>query len=216
LSWDRTSSASSIRTFWRRLDYAVHPDDAEALGLHKGTFNLDFPPPSFIGDVDNAPVVILMLNGGYDPSRTPAEFSDPADCAEYLQWLKGERTEVPRNLSRYYTQHAVFPWVQEGKVVIVNAVAYRSPQLRAKPENKWLQTQLPSAIAHRQWLQEEVLPAAARGARLVVAHRCRLWDFSKRKAAGLANVYHSLNPVSPYLSKPMIEKIRSWMLEKAI
>jgi hypothetical protein len=108
---------SSVRQFWRRLDSTVHPDDEPYFRANHHTFNLDFPPPAFIGDVDNAPVVILMLNGGYDRDRTPKEFAEPHDCAEYLSWIKGERSQFLKNLSAYYTESPEFPWVREGKAV---------------------------------------------------------------------------------------------------
>lgn len=55
------------------------------------------PPPAFIGDVDHAPVVILMANGGFDAENTPAEFPEPADRDEYVAWLHGPSNEMPRN-----------------------------------------------------------------------------------------------------------------------
>jgi hypothetical protein len=173
--------ASSIRRFWKRLEGAVHPDDVLVLKSIPHTFNLDFPPPAFIGDVDNAPIVILMGNGGYN-SDTPLEFPDRTDHDEYIQWLRGERVEVPRNLAAYYTKHRLFPRVRQGKVVIVNAVAYRSTT--TAKEVREVAGGLPSAIAHREWLRHELLPAAAKGTRLVIVHRCGLWNFPAKDAKG--------------------------------
>lgn len=174
---------SSIRKFWRRLEKTVHPDDAEVLSRHEHTFNLDFPPPAFIGDVDNAPIVILMANGGYDPHKitgTQSEFLEPSDFAEHLQMLQSERICIPRRLSPYYTENTVFPWVRGGSAVIVNAVAYRSPKITEEPQNQEVARILPSARVHKEWLLEEVLPAAERGQRCVVAHRRRLWKLPKK------------------------------------
>ncbi|WP_147262970.1 hypothetical protein [Roseiarcus fermentans] len=129
---------SSIREFWRGLDDSVHPDDAPYFKADRHSFNLEFPPPAFIGDIDNAPVVILMLNGGYDRTLTPAEFARPDDRAEYLAWIKGERKAFPQNLSAYYTQHPEFSLVRDGSAVIVNAVAYRSEGITREPQNQKL------------------------------------------------------------------------------
>jgi hypothetical protein len=202
---------SSVREFWRRLDSTVHPDDEPYFRANHHTFNLDFPPPAFIGDVDNAPIVILMLNGGYDCDRTPKEFAEPRDCAEYLSWIKGERSQFPKNLSAYYTESPEFPWVREGKAVIVNAVAYRSKGITRELENRRLAERLPSVKAHRLWLRNEVLPDAKKGRRMIVAHRCGLWNFSSSEFRGTANVYHSKNPVSPYLTDDLRERMKSFL-----
>ena len=50
-------------------------------GLARHSFNLDYPPGPFVGDVDNVPGVILMANGGYDPALTPREFRGVKDAA---------------------------------------------------------------------------------------------------------------------------------------
>jgi hypothetical protein len=203
---------SSIRKFWQGFESRVHPDDATAFASHPdNTFNTDFPPPAFIGDVDNAPLVILMLGGGYDKKITPTEFPSEADHAEYLDWLRGKRMDVPRNLSTYYTEHPAFRWIQEGRAVIVNAVAYRSPKISTEPQNLKLAKLLPSVNAHRQWLHEEVLPEARNGTRCIVAHRWTLWNFPPKNARGFANVHHSKCPASPYLSNDLMAEVASWL-----
>ena len=203
---------SSIRKFWQRLEDAVHPDDAPVLASHREhTFNLDFPPPAFIGDVDNAPVVILMLNGGYDQAITPTEFPTAADRVEYVEWLKGARAEAPRNLSPYYTKQDVFQWVREGKAVIVNAAAYRSAKITNEPWNQKVARHLPSVRAHQKWLLEEALPAAKKGSRCIIAHRWSLWNCAPASIGDAANVYFSRCPASPYLSDDLKEKITDWL-----
>lgn len=205
---------SSIRKYWQHLESAVHPEDAPVFASHpRHTFNLDFPPPAFIGDVDNAPVVILLLNGGYDPDKTPAEFARPTDCIEFLDWLKGTRTAIPTNLSAYYTQQAVFPWVREGSAVIVNAVAYRSPKItdKSESENRNLAKLLPSTKVHNLWLRDELLPDVRNGKRCLVAHRWSLWDFGPETVGPLANVHFSRAPASPYLSNDLKAEIGSWL-----
>jgi hypothetical protein len=204
---------SSIREFWRRLDHAVHPDDASVLASQPHTFNLDFPPPAFIGDVDGAPIVILMANGGYDPhptTGTRSEFLEPSDYKEHLEMLGREGARMPRRLSPYYTQNTAFRWVREGKAVIVNAVAYRSRKISEEPQNRKMVELLPSVGVHRHWLHEEVLPDAMGGRRCVVAHRWSLWKLS-RSGAPLRNVHFSENPVSPYLAHDLMNRLDAWL-----
>lgn len=63
---------------WRKLEGSVHPDDERVFSTANHTFNLDWPSPAYVGDIENAPYVILMKNGGYDANMTPAEFPDEA------------------------------------------------------------------------------------------------------------------------------------------
>jgi hypothetical protein len=192
---------SLIREFWKSLELSVHPEDARAFATYPHTFNLDFPPPAFVGDVDSAPVVILMLNGGYDPEKTPLEFPTPGDMQEHVQWLKGERKQPPCRLSSYYTeQNYIFEKVLSGHAVIVNACAYRSRKLRAEKDNfRLAEKHLQSVRIHQRWLREEVLPAARNGTRLIAAHRWGLWDFQSKVIPPAANVYYSRNPQSSSL-----------------
>lgn len=192
---------SLIREFWKGLELSVHPEDARAFAFYPHTFNLDFPPPAFIGDVDSAPVVILMLNGGYDPENTPREFPTLGDMQEHVQWLKGERKQPPRRLSSYYTaQEYVFPMVLSGHAVIVNACAYRSRKIRDEKDNfRLAERHLASVKVHQQWLREEVLPSARNGTRLIAAHRWGLWNFESKTVLPAANVFYSSNPRSPSL-----------------
>jgi hypothetical protein len=85
---------SSIRSFWAHLAGKVHPDDEAVFAAHPDhTFKLQFPPTPFVGHVDTAPIVILMLNGSYGPRETEAEFPDKAADAEYLKYIR--EGEVP-------------------------------------------------------------------------------------------------------------------------
>lgn len=203
---------SSIRQFWQGLKKSVHPDDQAIFDANDNSFNLEYPPPAFIGDVDNAPVMVLMLNGGYDPIKTPLEFPQEADHEEYRQWLAGTRLEFPRHLSSYYTPigSAWYSWVREGKVVIVNAVAYRSPSLSSDACNLEIAEKLPSVHLHRAWLQNEVLPQAAQEKRLVIAHRWKMWRIFPNDPPR-RNVHFCRNPQSPHLSKDMRALIDDWL-----
>jgi hypothetical protein len=68
------SHPHAIVRHWSHLSDAVHPSDAPVFYANKHSFNLEFPPPAFIGDIINAPVILLDANGGFDPIVTPNEF----------------------------------------------------------------------------------------------------------------------------------------------
>ncbi len=170
-------SLSSIRRFWTGLKETVHPDDQPIFDRHPGhSFNLDFPPPAFIGDVDHAPIVVLMSNGGYNDGKTQNEFPDENAIREHRDYLRGERVGLPRYLSRYYLGGPLGPWIAEGSAVLVNAVPYRSLKLSSEKENQKVAGELRSLAAHRSWLKEEVLPEAKAGRRFVLVHRKGWWD----------------------------------------
>src|SRR5215217_1498687 len=150
---------SSIRDFWLALTEAVHPLDAPVFAAHpEHTFDLRFPPPAYIGDVDNAPIIILMGNGGFNPVGTPREFPDRAAVDEYIAFLHDPGRGFPARLSRYYRARRVGPWLDRSQAAIVNAVAYRSKRLSEEPYNRDVAKRLPSLAAHRKWLRDEVLP----------------------------------------------------------
>ncbi|MGA3400954.1 MAG: hypothetical protein ABSC95_17185 [Acetobacteraceae bacterium] len=175
---------SSLRRFWRQLSGAVHPADAPIFDSHPGhTFNLSFPPPAFVGDIDNAPIVVLMANGGYKQGQTEAEFSDQASVDLFRSWLHGDIKNIPPRLGRYYTAGPFNKWIESGKAVIVNAVPYRSPRLSEEPFNRLVATKLPSCAASLKWLNDELLPAAMSGQRFVLVHRNGWWQVPKHFAA---------------------------------
>jgi hypothetical protein len=205
---------SSIRKFWQRLEFTVHPDDEHVFENHRyrHAFNLEFPPPAFIGDVDNALIVILMGHGGYDSKMTPSEFPEPTDHVEYRRWLKGEGP-IPRNLSSYYTGNkVVFDWIRNGDAVIVNAVAYRTPKIRERAENDRIAKLLPSLEVHRKWFFREVLSDAKADYRRVVAHHPRLWGLQRVDDAQGIIAF----PPShlKYLPRPLTEDLGSWLAGK--
>ncbi len=207
---------SSIRKFWQRLQACVHPDDEHVFKSHPDhTFNLDFPPPAFTGDVDNAPIVVLMANGGYDPdpiTGTRSEFLKPEDRKEHLAMLSRHGVHIPQSLSPYYTRNFIFPWVRDGKAVIVNAVAYRSPNISQERENRKLTKLLPSWEAHQRWLHEEVLPAARRNERRVIAHRWPLWGLQQGQSADV--IRYSSAPRSPHLGISLRKELASWLSQQ--
>jgi len=90
-------TTSSLRRFWARLEDSVHPDDKPIFAEYpQHTFNLKFPPPAFVGDVDAAPIVILMSNGGYKPGITEREFPDEASISEYRRIFAARCTRYLR------------------------------------------------------------------------------------------------------------------------
>jgi hypothetical protein len=172
--------ASLLRSFWAQLLGSIHPDDEPIFRKYpKHSFNLRFPPPAFVGDV-NAPIVILMSNGGYKPGITEAEFPDEASVSEHRAFIRGETTALPSRLAYYYAAGQVGDWIATGQAVLVNAVAYRSPQLSKEPYNKDVASRLPSLAAHRRWVMKEVLPEAAGGRRFLLVHRNGWWQIPQR------------------------------------
>jgi hypothetical protein len=89
----------SVRAFWERLEGSVHPDDRLVFEKHPHSFNLDFPPPAFVGDIDNAPIIILMANGGYNVDRTPTAFLEAGDHQEHRDYLAGRRKDCPARMT---------------------------------------------------------------------------------------------------------------------
>jgi hypothetical protein len=193
---------------WQKLVSSVHPDDEPIFRQNQHTFNLDYPPPAYLGDVINAPVILLDANGGYNPLDTPLEFRDQSAVNRYIDLLRYPRAIDPAEISPYYAQRNYAKFIRDGKMALVNAVAYRSPSISQEPLNKSLAKILPSAVVHRMWLRENLLPQAARGERLVIAHRNSLWNL--RRAEAPSGVHFSKNPVSPDLSNEFKAMILEW------
>jgi hypothetical protein len=204
---------SSIREFWAQLNGSVHPLDKpyfdKADGKH--SFDLDYPPPAFIGDVDNAKVVILMASGGLN-DNTKSEFPAEEDRLEYIDWLGGRRKEMPKNLSKYYIDKKIFTWIDRGQAVLVNAIAYRSPKISQEPKNEALGKSLPSYKISLDWLSREILPMADKNKILVIAHRYRLWGLQHNRLGLTPNLIFSPNPASPHLALTTVARINSWLL----
>ena len=174
---------SLISEYWKRLTGTVHPEDKTLFEASpKHSFNLEFPPPAFIGDLE-APVVILMANGGYKAGVTEAEFADEEASLSFAAYLRGERKGPPPQLSQYYLRGRLGRMIGRNEAVLVNAVPYRSGRLSAEPENQVIAKHLSSRRVHRQWLFDEVLPAARNGDRLVFVHRNRWWGIPPSEAS---------------------------------
>lgn len=197
---------STLVEHWRRLEGAVHPDDARLFVSHPHTFNLDWPPPAYVGDVDNAPVVLLMMNGGYNPSMTPREFEADGAVDRYLDMLRNPRPINPKEVSPYYDAGSYGSYIASGRLALVNAVAYRSPGLNGEPDNKRLAKLLPSTLVHLKWLRQELIPQAIAGERVVVAHRNRMWKLGRHEFDH-PNIVFTTNPISPYPSADLMRRI---------
>jgi hypothetical protein len=198
---------SLLTEFWSKLDGPVHPADRpifEAFPNH--TFNLEFPPPVFVGDVFRAPILILMSNGGYKIGETESEFSSQEEVVEYLDYISGRSFEVPAQVSRYYRISPFWGWIEAGKAALINAVPYRSPRLSKEPRNQSLAAKLASLRINRQWLSQEVLPAARCGKRFVFVHRNRWWG-APPSSAGPSVIFSDPSRAEPNRPSPDHAKI---------
>ena len=196
---------ASIVLFWRRLAGTVHPDDQAILDREPHSFNLDYPPPAYVGDVENAPVILLYSNGGYDPQTTPQEFASPADAARLREYLHAPTQIDPAKISPWCGHRNFAELINAGTLALINAVPYRSPLLSSEPANRRVARMLPSRLAANRWLAGEVL---SRQDRLVLLHRGRpYWNLPVGPAA---QVLLSPNPISSDLTKPLLEAAQSW------
>ena len=203
-------SSHPLVRHWSQLCGRVHPLDAPVFAAHGHSFNIDYPPPAFIGDIINAPVVLLDANGGFDPAVTPSEFASPGAVERFLGLLRNPRAVHPSEIAPYYGARNYADLIAAGDMVLVNAVAYRSPAISREPDNRRLAERLPSTAIHRAWLRESLLASAGRGERLIIAHRTSLWKI-KRSEADLPGVLFTTNPVSADLSRSTHEAIRTFL-----
>jgi hypothetical protein len=202
-----------LAEYWARLEGTVHPDDALAFSREVDHgFNLDFPPPAFIGDIVNARVIILDNNGGYDPLTTPGEFPDQKAHDEFRQMLAEPHPVNPkaRSMSPYYLRRNYSKWLISGEAVLVNGVAYRSVNGKERAVNRLTKT-LPSAIFHQKWLRETLGPLAERGDRFVVVHRWSRWNNAANVMLGLPTSIFSLAPISKDLTANELSAARSFL-----
>lgn len=191
-----------LAEFWGQLEDSVHPDDKRVLEEDQNhAFNLDFPPPAFIGDIVNARVIILDNNGGFSPSLTPTEFPDEEACQEYRDRLANPVAVDPsaRSMARYYVTRNFSDWLISGEAALVNGVAYRSKDGSAKGIARLTRT-LPSAVYHQRWLREILAPLVREGERFVVAHRWSRWNNAADSLRNLPNVIFSEAPISKDLT----------------
>jgi hypothetical protein len=201
---------SSIIQLWRQLNDlsppVVHPIDKPAFADVEHTFNLDFPPPAYIGAIDDAICVVLYANGGYDPHVTPMEFRSIISPSSFLRYLHAPVQISPRRIAPYYERVNFGHLIESGRLALVNAVAYRSRKISEEPENLKLARRLPSLEAHRAWLWEEVMPEVRKRNRFLVVKRGRLWRMERRDCDEIM-IFGGGAAVSPHLPSKLIEYI---------
>ncbi|MDP2818346.1 MAG: hypothetical protein Q8O29_08710 [Polaromonas sp.] len=186
----------------------AHPDDEDLLGREPHTFNLDFPPPAFVGDIENAKIIVLAANGGYSASVTPGEFAAIGAADRYLKRLSFPAEADWQEVAPYYRGINYSELVFSGKAAIVNACAYRSPKISEEPDNRRLIKKLHSAQFTRRWLIEVVLPQMQAGSRVIVGKRHGLWDLPssiKQSNGFIADPA----PVSPHFSVAVWEQLKN-------
>lgn len=188
----------------------IHPEDEEVLSKQRHSFNLDFPPPAFVGDVTTARILILLANGGYDPTVTPLEFVAPGSEAKYLRRLSAPQEANWAEVSPYYRDVNYAELVFSGKAALVNACAYRSPKISQEPDNQRLLSRLPSVRFNRAWLIEEILPQVKSGTRFIVAKRHGLWALPEtvRSSKG---VLFDRAPQNPNMSTDVLNRLREML-----
>lgn len=205
-------SLQSIVSYWseqraNRRGQWLHPADQDAFEAAQQTFNLDYPVSPYVGDILNAPVIILGANAGYDPVITPEELPDAAAIERYVSRVRLPSESDWSIVSSYYDRLNYGPLIATGEVALINACPYRSPKISEEPENRRLLKNLPSTAYARRWLLEAVVPLAKAGKRLLIAKRPGLWDLPAvlRNADG---VVFDPAPVSPQLTSTAWEAVQ--------
>ena len=200
--------------YWKQLQLTstgwVHPEDRAFFLRESHSFNLDYPPPAFVGDVVAAKIIILAANGGYDPVVTAQEFAGNGAAEQYMERISNPGATKWSEVVPYYRGINYADLIFSGKAAIVNACAYRSRRISEEPENRKLIKVLPSVQFHRRWLLETILPEANSGKFLIVGKRHGLWGLpaSIKESKGFIT---DPAPVSPHLSKVVWEKVNQFL-----
>lgn len=201
---------ANLSEYWGQLQKTaigwVHPDDGFLLEHEPHSFNLDYPPPAFVGNISDAPVIVLAANGGYDQTRTSREFEAHESSQLYLERLANPASANWAEVAPYYQGINYADLLLNGKVAIVNACAYRSKKISEEPNNKKLIKKLPSVRFNRKWLIEVVLPAANRGERLIAGKRYGLWDLPPAITSSPGYIADPA-PVAPHLSGVVFDRV---------
>jgi hypothetical protein len=214
-----TMQIDDVVGFWRGQQEAdaqgrwMHRQDRPVLGGESHSFNLDHPVSPYIGDVLNAPIVILNANAGYKPDLTPTEFPDAASVSAYIARVDDPSGSDWSFVSRYYNDTNYGHLVASGKVVVVNACAYRSPRISDKKEadNRAMIKSRPSSKLMRQWLLEAVLPLAAKGERLIINNRGKHWRLGP--AADAPGVVRDPCPASALITSTALSAMSDFLTE---
>ncbi|WP_156460698.1 hypothetical protein [Sphingomonas sp. Leaf339] len=212
---------ADIVAFWRGQQKAdahgrwTHQIDQDVLGTGPHSFNLDHPVSPYIGDVLIAPVIILNANAGYNPVQTPTEFPDAPSVSAYTARVDDPSGSDWSFVSRYYNDTNYGHLVASGKVVVVNACAYRSPRISDKNEadNRAMIKRLPSSIMMRRWLLEAILPIAAKGHRLIINNRGQHWRLGH--AAPAPGIVRDPCPASPRITSTALSAMNDFLGNRA-
>lgn len=205
-----------IVEFWRGQQDAdvkghwMHRLDRKMLDAGPHRFNLDHPVSPYVGDVLNAPVIILGANGGYNPDLTPTEFPDADAEKAYTDRVDHPSASDWSFVSRYYDRTNYGQFVATGQAAFVNACAYRSPKLSEEAENRALIRRLPSSVFTRRWLLEAVLPMAAKGQRFIVVKRGGQWKLPASFASA-PGVAVDPAPVSPQITSGPFARMSTFL-----
>lgn len=205
-----------IVSFWRGEQSADHQKrwahrlDRKVLDAGPHSFNLDYPISPYVGDVVNAPVVILNANAGYNATLTSTEFPDDDACSSYV-----DRVDRPEGadwsfVSRYYNDTNYGHLVASGRVVVVNACAYRSRKISEESDNQKMIPRLPSCIFTRRWLLEAALPMAKNGKRLIVVNRGGHWHLPANFSSQ-TGVTKDPAPVSPRITSTALQRMSEFL-----
>jgi hypothetical protein len=204
-----------IVDYWRdqhRTDQGqwVHQADQRVLSENDHSFNLDFPVSPYVGNIVNAPVIILGANAGYHEARTPVEFPDEASIGRYLARVRDPAAADWQSMHQYYHDVNYGALLLDGRAAWLNVCAYRSRKISNEPINRRLVERLPSVAYARRWLIEAVMPLAAQGKRLVVAKRPGLWKLtaSAKTAPGMAL---DPTPISPQVTREPWARIEAFL-----
>lgn len=146
----------------------LHPDDESEFESTDHTFNLDFPVSPYVGDLVNAPIIILGANAGYDPVTTPAEFAVEGTADRWMARVRKPEEADWSFVSSYYQGVNYGRLLASGEAALINACPYRSARISQEPGNRRLLKRLPSTRFTRRWFLRSVLPLATSGRRLVV------------------------------------------------
>ena len=204
---------SSIVDYWRDLEGSVHPQDVPVFErYHDHGFNLDYPPPAYIGDIVNAPIIILDNNGGFDSKKTPQEFPDAEAHDEFRETLAASRPLDPkqRSVSPYYCSRNYTEWLTSGTAALVNGVAYRSVSGLSSRVAE-LTKVLPAALLHQKWLRDAVLPLVENGERFLVVHRWSRWNGAAEVFRGHPGAVFSKAPVSKNLTGQELAAVEGFL-----
>ena len=177
----------------------IHPADDPFFQSAPHSFNLEFPVSPYVGDILNAPIIVLGANAGYDPQLTPSEFPDVETIERYVARVGAPSDADWVFVSKYYGGVNYGPLLADGRAALINACPYRSPKISAEPDNRRLLARLPSTSFTRRSLLDAVVPMARAKIRLIVAKRPGLWKLpaSLRDVEG---VVFDPAPISPQIT----------------